>query len=95
MGAAEQFSKFIEGPAAATANPPSHGSRGPGGAAPFSRHAVEPERRDFWDSFGEDKGGTSFAGTSAKGRAGRGGAIGTAAVKKGGKDDFFDSFGVS
>lgn len=54
----------------------------------------EPERRDFWDSFGEDKGPTLFAGTGANGR-GAGSAIGTTSVKKGGKDDFFDSFGVS
>lgn len=96
-GAAEQFSRFIEGPATATApaNPSSsslpQGSRG----LPSSRNVVEPERRDFWDSFGEDKGATSFAGIGAKERTGGGSAIGTASVKKGGKDDFFDSFGVS
>lgn len=47
------------------------GAGGSGGPA-RSRGAVEPERRDFWDSFGD-------AGAEKKS-----GAIGTAAMKKGG-----------
>lgn len=45
---------------------------GTGGASSSSR-SVEPKRKDFWDSFGD-------AGEDKK----SGGAIGTAAMKKGG-----------
>lgn len=48
------------------------GSAGSSGQAARSRGPVEPERRDFWDSFGD-------AGAEKKS-----GAIGTAAMKKGG-----------
>ena len=47
---------------------------GPLGATAGSRGAVEPERRDFWDSFGD-------AGAEKKSSSG---AIGTAAMRKGG-----------
>ena len=47
------------------------GTGGLGGAA-RSREPVEPERRDFWDSFGD-------AGAEKKS-----GAIGTAAMRNGG-----------
>ena len=62
-GAADRFNHFVE----------DTGSAGSGGAA-RSRAAVEPERRDFWDSFGD-------AGAEKKGSSG---AIGTAAMRKGG-----------
>ncbi|CAF9938552.1 MAG: Zn finger-containing GTPase- Activating Protein for ARF [Alectoria fallacina] len=60
-GAADRFNSFVE----------DTGTGGSGGAA-RSRGAVEPERRDFWDSFGD-------AGAEKKS-----GAIGTAAMRKGG-----------
>ncbi|KAL2043743.1 hypothetical protein N7G274_003262 [Stereocaulon virgatum] len=59
-GAAEKFNNFVEG-------------SGEGGAA-RSKTSVEPERRDFWDSFG-DAGNDKSKGS---------GAIGTAAMRKGG-----------
>ena len=50
------------------------GSGGSGGAVGSRAVAVEPERRDFWDSFGD-------AGAEKKSSSG---AIGTAAMRKGG-----------
>lgn len=62
-GAADRFNSFVE----------DTGTGGSGGVA-RSRGAVEPERRDFWDSFGD-------AGAEKNGSSG---AIGTAAMRKGG-----------
>lgn len=58
-GAAERFNNFVE-------------NTGEGGTA-RSKAAVEPERRDFWDSFGD-------AGVDKS----KGSSIGTAAMRKGG-----------
>lgn len=60
-GAADRFNSFVE----------DTGTGGSGGAS-RPRGAVEPERRDFWDSFGD-------AAVEKKS-----GAIGTAAMRKGG-----------
>lgn len=96
-GAAEQFNKFIEGgndpsssSATAATSKAGIGGRRPGNAA------VDPDRRDFWDSFGENKndgllgsgggkgGGGGGGGGLMASKAGRGSnAIGTAAMKKG------------
>ncbi len=62
-GAADRFNSFVE----------DSGSGASGGAG-RSRGTVEPERRDFWDSFGD-------AGAEKKVSSG---AIGTAAMKGGG-----------
>ena len=57
---------------------------------PGSAKAVEPERKDFWDSFGDVGGGEE------KKKAG--GSIGTAAMRKGGsgggggKEDKWDNW---
>ena len=56
--AAERFNNFVE-------------DTGAGGGSPS--RSVEPERKDFWDSFGD-------AGEEKR----TGGAIGTAAMRKGG-----------
>ena len=65
-GAAEQFNKFVEG--ASEGGGTQHG-------------AVEPEKKDFWDSFGSPAGdGPSMAGSSSK----KSNTIGTAAMKGGG-----------
>lgn len=63
-GAAEKFNNFIE-------NEGSDPSRGVSGAG----SKVQPERQDFWDSFGEP--------ASSKG----GSSIGTAAMRKGGEKE--------
>lgn len=63
-GAADRFNSFVE----------DTGSGGSGGAAGSRGMGVEPERRDFWDSFGD-------AGAEKKNSSG---AIGTAAMRKGG-----------
>lgn len=61
-GAAERFNNFVE-------------NTGEGNtAARSSNPKVEPERRDFWDSFGD-------AGADNKSK---GSSIGTAAMRKGG-----------
>lgn len=98
-GAAEQFNKFIEGGndgsssatgGTTTTTRAGTGARRTGGGG--GNAAVEPDRRDFWDSFGEEKVGTLMGGGG--GSAGKGGpmtskggrgssAIGTAAMKKG------------
>lgn len=62
-GAADRFNSFVEDTGSGGAS---------GGAA--KGVGVEPERRDFWDSFGD-------AGAEKKGSSG---AIGTAAMRKGG-----------
>ena len=69
--AAERFNNFVE-------------DTGAGGDS--SSRSVEPERKDFWDSFGD-------AGEEKK----AGGAIGTAAMRKGGgggggKDEKWDNW---
>ena len=65
--AAERFNNFVEDTGA--------------GGGPSSR-SVEPERKDFWDSFGE---------TGEEKKAA--GAIGTAAMRKGGgKEDKWDNW---
>lgn len=98
-GAAEQLNKFIEGGnndtsssaargAATTTTTTTTATRGrrAGGEA-----GVEPDRRDFWDSFGEDKAGAGGGGgilggaghMASRGGGGGSAAIGTAAMKKG------------
>ena len=72
-GAAEQFNKYVEN------------TGGANGSLGTSRSTAEPERKDFWDSFGasaeEQQGNPSKAGFGPKPSA-----IGTAAMKKGSKD---------
>lgn len=60
-GAAESFNKFVEGQDETAA------------AAAASSRKVEPERKDFWDSFGQGGG---------SGGGGTGGSLGTSAMKK-------------
>ena len=67
-GAAEQFNKFVEG----TGDGQGH----------TSKAAVEPEKKDFWDSFGSPTAGGSTIVSS--GPAKKSSAIGTAAMKGGG-----------
>jgi ADP-ribosylation factor GTPase-activating protein 1 len=62
-GAADSFNRFVEG----------DDMRPDGGA----RGAAEPERKDFWDSFGKDDEALSANKTKPS-------SIGTAAMKKGG-----------
>ncbi|MCJ1484946.1 Zn finger-containing GTPase- Activating Protein for ARF [Schaereria dolodes] len=68
-GAAEQFNRFVEG----EGDPTSHKAR-----------STEPEKKDFWDSFGVagDDRTSSMSSTGGKSSA-----IGTAAMKSAGKDD--------
>lgn len=105
-GAAEQFNRFIEGdndgfPSSETGNATTGPRAGTGGrraGGGGGNATFEPDRRDFWDSFGEEKAGGGFMGGGAPGagkggggkgllatsKAGRGNsAIGTAAMKKG------------
>lgn len=82
-GAAEQFNKFVEG-------------SGEGGSS--QRAAAEPEKKDFWDSFGapavnRSQSPLAGGGTTTK----KSSTIGTAAMKKGGGkeewgDDGWDKF---
>ena len=81
-GAAEQFNKFVEG-------------SGDGSSA---QRAVEPEKKDFWDSFGSptatNRSQSPLAGGST---AKKSSTIGTAAMKGGGGkeewgDDGWDKF---
>lgn len=70
-GAAEQLNRFIdEGVGGSASSAGSAGSRSRGGPS----RTVEPERRDFWDSFG--------APAEDEKRASKASAIGTAAVRK-------------
>jgi ADP-ribosylation factor GTPase-activating protein 1 len=72
-GAAEQFNKFVEDSGSG------NGSKG------ASRSTAEPERKDFWDSFGGSA--SEQQGVSNKmSSGGKPSAIGTAAMKKGVKD---------
>lgn len=64
-GAADRFNSFVE----------DTGTGGTGGTGRARGTTVEPERRDFWDSFGDAAGGTEKK---------KPGAIGTAAMRKGG-----------
>lgn len=71
-GAAEQFQKLLDD---------GGGGSGPSrskSSGPSSSRAVEPDRRDFWDSFGKGEG------VGGKEERGKGSAIGTAAMRKGG-----------
>lgn len=61
-GAAERFNNFVE-------------NTGEGSTARSSKATVEPERRDFWDSFGDAGADQKSKGSSS---------IGTAAMRKGG-----------
>ena len=61
--AADRFNNFVEDSGGA-------GGSGGGGGGSGSRAAVAPERKDFWDSFGEPEQ--------------KAGSIGTAAMRKGG-----------
>lgn len=73
-GAAEQFNKFVEGA---------------GEGVGSERSAVEPEKKDFWDSFGSPT--TERAPASGSGMAKKSSAIGTAAMKSsGGKEEWGD-----
>ena len=72
-GAAEQFNKFVEDTGSA------NGSKG------ISRSTAEPERKDFWDSFGASADEQQSV-ASKIGTGGQPSAIGTAAMKKIGKD---------
>lgn len=72
-GATESLNRFIDD--------------GGSGSPRSGAKAVEPERRDFWDSFGAPETSTGAPMTTKKA-----GAIGTAAMRKGGttggrKDD--------
>ena len=71
-GAAEQFNRFVEGEGGA---PPSSATR---------LRSIEPEKKDFWDSFGVagEERASSMSSTTSKPSA-----IGTAAMKKGGKEE--------
>ena len=73
-GAAEQFNKFVEGAS-------------DGGGPP--RGTVQPEKKDFWDSFGSPVGDRpSIPGSSGFKKSN---TIGTAAMKGGGgKEDWGD-----
>lgn len=75
--AAQQFNKFIDEGAGTSTS-------GSG-----SRSVAEPERREFWDSFGGTAGEEAGV-TSKVGAVGKGSAIGTAAVRKGGKEEGWD-----
>ena len=83
-GAAEQFNKFVED------------SGDAGRAKSASRSTKDPERKDFWDSFGAPAGGE--LGTASKMNARlKPNAIGTAAMKTGvkektGDDDKWEDF---
>ncbi|MCJ1421123.1 Zn finger-containing GTPase- Activating Protein for ARF [Xylographa parallela] len=73
-GAAEQFNKFVEG-------------AGDSGAS--ERGIVEPEKKDFWDSFGSPTNERNMG--AGSGAAKKSSAIGTAAMKSsGGKDEWGD-----
>ena len=73
-GAAEQFNRFID-----------EGGKG-GGAVRGgnSKLATEPERKDFWDTFGSPDASTAVPEKKSS-------AIGTAAMRKGGAKE--DSWG--
>ena len=83
-GAAEQFNKFVED------------SGGAGGAKGASRLIKEPERKDFWDSFGAPANGEQGSMSKPVGGS-KISAIGTAAMKTGskektGEDDRWEDF---
>ncbi|MCJ1286504.1 Zn finger-containing GTPase- Activating Protein for ARF [Xylographa opegraphella] len=73
-GAAEQFNKFVEGT---------------GDSSTLERGTVEPEKKDFWDSFGSSSNERNLGtGSNAVKKSS---AIGTAAMKSGGvKDEWGD-----
>ena len=87
-GAAEQFNKFVEGTGE--------------GRGPVGRTAVEPEQKDFWDSFGAPTEArlsattkkSSAIGTAAmkSGNSGSAGGVGGAAGKEEQIDDGWDKF---
>ncbi len=85
-GAAEQFNKFVE----------DSGNAGSSRGTTTSRSTTEPERKDFWDSFGDSANDQQrISGNMSSG--GKSSAIGTAAMKKGvkdkgGEDDKWDEF---
>ena len=70
-GAAESFNKFVEG------------QDDKASSAAAGRKA-DPERKDFWDSFGQPEGFKSLGGASGGGGGGGGGSnsIGTSAMRK-------------
>ena len=79
-GAAEQFNKFVEGASE--------------GGAP-QRTRVEPEKKDFWDSFRSPSGDRPSISASSGSK--KSNTIGTAAMKGGGGkeewgDDAWDKF---
>ncbi|KAL8632559.1 hypothetical protein Q9189_001711 [Teloschistes chrysophthalmus] len=75
--AAEHFNRFVED--SSTTSPSTHTLSSHPSSQSRSHPTREPERKDFWDSFGApaDGGRVSPA---------KGGAIGTAAMRKGGKE---------
>lgn len=64
-GAAESFNKFVEG-------------QDEKASAAAASRGVEPERKDFWDSFGMGGGGAGAGGGASKSSS----SIGTSAMKK-------------
>ena len=74
QGAMESLNRFVEGGDEGVSK---QGTRG-------TKRSVEPERKDFWDSFGGgDSGGFTSKGLTGK-TAGASSTIGTAAMKGGG-----------
>lgn len=70
-GAADQFNKFVEGSSADNSAKPT----------------ADPERKDFWDSFGAPATSTESSGPPAgAGAAKKNSSIGTSAMKKGGSN---------
>lgn len=67
-GAAEQFNKFVEG-------------TGEGGS---QQRAAEPEKKDFWDSFGAPAANRSQSPLAGGSTTKKSSTIGTAAMKRGG-----------
>lgn len=80
--ASESFNRFVEGQDVGSANrtraSDGGGGGGGGGAARVGR-AAEPERKDFWDSFGEPAGTAEAPLTKVRSKPS---SIGTVAMKK-------------
>ncbi|KAI4101974.1 MAG: hypothetical protein L6R37_004690 [Teloschistes peruensis] len=85
--AAEHFNRFVEDSSTPSSYPNPHSSSS---ASPLSHsqsqstktNKQEPERKDFWDSFG----GSGPADGGGRVSPAKGNAIGTAAMRKGGKE---------
>ena len=80
QGAARGFNNFVEGGAGGMGDGAGSTSRR-GAAEPekkdfwdnFGDERKQPEKKDFWDSFGEDKSGNGSVGTTAMKKGGAGG----------------------